>query len=66
MSRYRTGVSSSYNDADQRFIDRLKVTGLRPRIQELVDAGDAIPVRVEGWKDPAYLAPGATAASVPM
>lgn len=53
------GVATARDLADYY---RLKVTGLRPRIQELVDAGDAIPVRVEGWKDPAYLAPGATAA----
>jgi uncharacterized protein len=34
---------------------RLKVNEVRPRIQELVAAGDLIEVKVEGWRQPAYL-----------
>lgn len=30
------------------------------RLNELVDAGEAVPVRVEGWKDQAFLAPNVT------
>jgi uncharacterized protein len=29
---------------------------MRPRLEELVEAGDLIPVRVQGWRDTAYLA----------
>lgn len=35
---------------------RLNVPASKPRIAELVESGDLRPVRVEGWKDPAYLA----------
>jgi uncharacterized protein YcaQ len=34
---------------------RLKVTEARPRIAELVEAGELQPVRVEGWQNEAYL-----------
>lgn len=49
------GVATAKDLADYY---RFKVTAIRPLIQDLVDAGDAVPVRVEGWKDQAYLAPG--------
>jgi hypothetical protein len=41
--------------------DYFRLTGeqARPRIPELVENGDLIPVTVEGWKQQAYLAPGA-------
>ena len=38
---------------------RLKVPATRPFVDDLVEAGDLVPVRVEGWKDQAYLAPAA-------
>ncbi len=38
---------------------RMNVVKARPRIAELVEEGRLVPVRVEGWKDEAYLAPGA-------
>ena len=38
---------------------RMKATESRPRIAELVEDGALVPVNVEGWKDPAYLAPDA-------
>ena len=43
---------------DIRDYYRLKVGEARPRMAELVDTGLAKPVTVEGWKEPAYLAPG--------
>ena len=38
---------------------RLKVPATRPFVDDLVEAGDLVPVRVEGWKDQAYVAPDA-------
>ena len=38
---------------------RLKVPVTRPLVADLVESGDLLPVRVEGWKDQAYLAPDA-------
>jgi uncharacterized protein YcaQ len=32
---------------------------VRPRLQELVDAGELRPIRVHGWTEPAYLHPEA-------
>jgi len=34
---------------------RIPVTEARPRLAELVEAGELLPVRVEGWKQPAFL-----------
>ncbi len=39
---------------------RIPVRDARPRIRELVDAGTLTEVRVEGWREPAYLAAGAS------
>ena len=37
---------------------RLKVPQARPRVAELVENGELEEVRVEGWKQPAYVVPG--------
>lgn len=38
---------------------RLRVDVTKARLAELVDAGEVLPVRVEGWAAPAFLAAGA-------
>jgi uncharacterized protein len=38
---------------------RLKLSAARPRLAELVEAGDLVEVTVEGWDQPAYLDPQA-------
>lgn len=34
---------------------RMPVADAKPRLKELVDAGELLDVRVEGWREPAYL-----------
>ncbi len=44
---------------DLRDYFRLPVDGMSERLAELVENGDITPVRVEGWRHPAYVAAGA-------
>lgn len=44
---------------DLRDYFRMPVDGAKDRIAELVEAGDLLPVRVEGWRETAYLDPAA-------
>lgn len=46
-------------EADLRDWFRLPLAETRARLAELVEAGELTPVRVKGWKNLAYLAPGA-------
>ena len=47
-------------ERDLRDYFRLGVADTHARLAELVEAGEARPVKVEGWKDTAYLAPKIT------
>lgn len=47
-------------EGDLRDYFRMGPAETKPRLAELVEAGDVVPVEVEGWGRPAYLAPDAT------
>jgi len=48
-------------ERDLRDYFRLDVADTRPRLAELVEAGELLPARVEGWREAAYLHPEAQA-----
>jgi uncharacterized protein YcaQ len=52
----RLGVATASDLADYW---RLKAPDVRPRLAELVEDGELVPVRVDGWSEPAYLDPTA-------
>ncbi|HHZ11037.1 MAG TPA: winged helix-turn-helix domain-containing protein [Rhizobiales bacterium] len=56
ISARAIGVATA---ADLRNYFRLPAEDMKARIAELVEAGDIVPVRVEGWSQQAYLDPAA-------
>ena len=46
-------------EGDVRDYFRMPLAQTRARLADLVEAGDLAPATVEGWRQPAYLAPGA-------
>ena len=46
-------------ERDLRDYFRMPVEGAKARIAELVEASDLVPVKVKGWREPAYLDPAA-------
>ncbi|HSZ52332.1 MAG TPA: crosslink repair DNA glycosylase YcaQ family protein, partial [Caulobacteraceae bacterium] len=56
ISARALGVSAA---GDLRDYFRLSPEDFRPRLAELVEAGELLPVRVDGWRQPAFLDPSA-------
>jgi len=46
-------------ERDLRDYFRMPVEGAKARLAELVELGDLVPVKVRGWREPAYLDPAA-------
>src|SRR4051812_13308114 len=59
LLRVAAGCLGVATEPDLRDYFRLPAGDAKPRVAELVEAGDLLPVEVEGWRGPAYLSPGA-------
>jgi hypothetical protein len=59
LLRLSAGALGVATEFDLRDYYRLPVADTKARLAELVEAGDLLPVEVEGWDRPAYLDPAA-------
>ena len=59
LIRIAAGAMGIATEADLRDWFRMPVADTRARIGELAEAGELTPVTVSGWRQKAYLAPGA-------
>jgi uncharacterized protein YcaQ len=56
ISARAMGIATS---KDLRDYFRLPVEGFKTRLEELVEAGDLVPVKVKGWREAAFMDPAA-------
>jgi uncharacterized protein YcaQ len=59
LYRIAAGAMGIATSKDLRDYFRMPVEGAKDRIAELVEAGELLPVKVKGWREPAYLDPAA-------
>ncbi len=59
LLRIAAGALGVATAGDLRDYFRLPLAGVASRLQELVEDGGLVPVSVEGWRQPAFLAPDA-------
>lgn len=59
LLRFSARAMGVATETDLRDYYRLGVADTKARLAELVEAGDLLPVEVEGWQKPAYLDPDA-------
>ena len=59
LIRFAARAMGVATELDLKDYFRMPVEGFKSRLAELVEAGDLLPMTVEGWRAPAYLDPSA-------